>query len=216
MGDGMMAFWSPPFSSADTHAASACVSALAQQEAIAKLNQDLPNISGLRRNAPAFNVRMGIATGEAVVGTIGSTVSKSFTVIGDTVNLASRLEGVNKIFGTRIIVAESTLRLAEQAVESRELDLITVVGKTEPVRIYELLCPAGKLKPEEAELIQEFHQGLAAYRAREWDAAERQFQRCLKINPRDAPSALYVDRIATCRKETPPADWDGVWRLTLK
>ncbi|HEV3002842.1 MAG TPA: adenylate/guanylate cyclase domain-containing protein [Pirellulales bacterium] len=216
MGDGIMAFWSPPFSPADTHAVSACLSALTQQEAIGKLNQDLPNISGLRRNAPAFTVRMGIATGEVVLGTIGSTDSKSFTVIGDTVNLASRLEGVNKIFGTRIIVAESTLRSAEQAVESRELDLITVVGKTEPVRIYELLCPAGKLKPEEAELIEEFHQGLGAYRAREWDAAERQFQRCLKINPRDAPSALYVDRIVTYRKDAPPADWDGVWRLTLK
>ena len=216
IGDGLMAFWSPPFSPGDTHAASACLSALAQQEAIKKLNQELPNILGLRRNAPTFTVRMGIATGEVVLGTIGSTVSKSFTVIGDTVNLASRLEGVNKIFGTRIIVAESTLRLAEQEVEYRELDLITVVGKTEPVRIYELLCPADQLKPEEAELVQEFGKGLAAYRAREWDAAEQQFQRCLKINPKDAPSALYVERIAAYRKEAPLADWDGVWRFMHK
>jgi len=216
MGDGLMAFWSSPFSPADSHAASACLSALAQQEAITKLNQELPNILGLRRDAPAFTVRMGIATGEAVVGTIGSTVSRSFTVIGDTVNLASRLESVNKMFGTRIIVAESTLRLAKQVVESRELDLITVVGKTEPVRIYELLCPAGKLKPEEAELLRGFDQGLVAYRAREWDAAEEQFKRCLTINPMDAPSALYVDRIATCRQEAPRADWDGIWRLTTK
>jgi adenylate cyclase len=216
MGDGVMAFWASPFSAGDTHAASACLSALQQQEAIAKLNQELPNIVGLRRNAPTFDVRMGIATGEVVVGTIGSTTSKSFTVIGDTVNLASRLEAVNKIFATRIIVAESTLRLAGQAIESRELDLIAVAGKSEPVRVYELLCPAGQLKPEQATLLEDFVQGLAAYRARNWDAAKERFQRCLTVNPQDAPSAVYIDRIASYRKESPPVDWDGVWRLTQK
>jgi adenylate cyclase len=216
MGDGVMAYWSAPFSPGDTHAAAACLSALAQQEAIAKLNEEMPNIVGLRRNAPTLAVRMGIATGEVVLGTLGSTVSKSFTVIGDIVNLASRLESVNKIFGTRIIVAESTLQLAKEAVESRELDQITVVGKTEPVRIFELLCPAGQIKPEEAELLQEFAKGLAAYRTRDWDAAEQHFQHCLKINPKDAPAACYVARVATLRKEPPPADWDGVWRFTHK
>jgi adenylate cyclase len=216
MGDGVMAFWASPFSPGDTHAAAACLSALAQQEAITKLNHNLPNILGLRRNAPSLAVRMGIATGDVVLGTIGSTDSKSFTVIGDTVNLAARLESVNKIFGTRIIVTESTLRLAEQHVEYRELDLIAVVGKTEPVRIYELLCPAEQLKPEQAELVQEFHKGLSAYRARAWDTAEQQFEHCLRIDPTDAPSALYVKRIATYRKEPPPADWDSVWRFTHK
>jgi adenylate cyclase len=216
MGDGVMAFWSAPFSAGDSHAVSACLSALAQQEAIMKLNQDLPNILGLRRDAPTLAVRIGIATGEAVLGTIGSTDSKSFTVIGDTVNLASRLENVNNAFGTRIIVAESTRRLAEQGIECRELDLITVAGKTEPVRIYELLCPADRLKPKEAELVQEFDKGLTAYRAREWEAAEKQFQRCLKINPKDAPSTLYIERIAAYRDKAPAADWDGVWRFTHK
>ena len=213
IGDGVMAFWSAPFSPADCHAASACLSALAQQEAIEKLNRDLPNILGLRRNAPTLSVRMGIATGDALVGTIGSEVSKSFTVIGDIVNLASRLEGVNKIFGARIIVAESTLLAAKNSVESRELDMITVVGKTEPVRIYEVLCRAGQLKAEETELVQEFGKGLAAYRTRDWNAADRRFQRCLTINPNDAPSTLYVERIAKLRKEPLPSDWDGVWRL---
>jgi adenylate cyclase len=216
IGDGLMAFWAAPFSPADAHAASACLSALAQQEAVKKFNEDIPNILGLRRNAPTLTVRIGIATGEVVLGTIGSAVSKSFTVIGDTVNLASRLESVNKVFGTRIIVAEPTVRLAAQAVECRELDLITVVGKTEPVRIYEVLGPAGTLTPEDTDLLQEFGKGLTAYRAREWDRAVQQFQQCLKTNPKDVPSALYVDRIATLREQPPPADWDGVWRFTLK
>jgi adenylate cyclase len=216
IGDAVMAFWCPPFSPGDSHAAAACQSALAQQEAIARLNQELPNILGLRRGAPTLAVRMGIATGEAVLGTLGSTVSKSFTVIGDTVNLASRLEGVNKVFGTRIIVTESTLKLARPEAEARELDLITVAGKSEPVRVYELVCPAGRLGPAEADLLEGFAKGLAAYRGRDWDAAERQFRRCLEHNAKDAPSAVYLQRVAAFRAEPPPGDWDGAWRFTHK
>src|SRR5262249_54480076 len=89
-------------------------------------------------------------------------------------------------------------------------------GKTEPVRIYELLGPAGERGPGEVELLQEFAKGLAAYREREWDAAERQFRRCLDLSPNDAPSALFVERVAALRAKPPPGDWDGVWRLTHK
>jgi len=216
MGDGVLAFWTAPFSPDDTHAAAACLAALLQQEATQELNKDLPNILGLRRAAPTLRVHMGIATGETIVGTIGSATAKSFTVIGDTVNLASRLEGANKIYGTKIIITEETLHLAREEVECRELDFITVVGKSEPVRIYELLAARGALAPSEAELRDEFGKGLAAYRAREWDAAERQFRRCLELRPDDRPSALYAERIAIFRNEAPPANWDGVWHLTKK
>ncbi|HUK60315.1 MAG TPA: adenylate/guanylate cyclase domain-containing protein [Stellaceae bacterium] len=216
IGDAIMAFWAPPFSPGDTHAESACIAALDQQQAIADLKQDLPNIVGLRRNAPNLVVRMGIATGEVVVGTIGSPVSKSFTVIGDTVNLASRLEGVNKVYGTRIIVSDDTMRLAQHAVEARELDLITVVGKTEPCRIHELLGPFGALTPELTELRETFEAALKSYRQQSWDEAEKGFHRCLAVRPGDGPSAVFVERIATLRREPPPGDWDGVWRLTHK
>ena len=216
MGDGVMAFWAAPFSPGDTHAAAACLSALRQQAAIETFNKDLPNLLGLRRGAPSLRVRMGLATGEVVVGTIGSAVSKSFTVVGDTVNLASRLEGVNKVYGSRIIIAEETLRLARQEVEARELDLIMVAGKSEPVRIYELLGPTGQVTAAEVELADAFEKGLAAYRARQWEAADRQFQLCLEIKPGDGPSVLYMERIAELRKQPPSPNWDGVWRLTEK
>jgi len=216
IGDAVMAFWCAPFSPGESHAAAACRSALAQLAATAELNQNLPNILGLRRGAPTLAVRMGIATGEVVLGTVGSKVSKSFTVIGDTVNLASRLESVNKAFGTRIIVAESTLKLVRSEVEARELDLVTVAGKTETVRIYELLGAAGQLGPAEAELLTEFAKGLTAYRQRDWDTAERLFRRCLELNPKDAPTAVYLERITTLRAAPPPADWGGLWRFTEK
>jgi class 3 adenylate cyclase len=136
IGDGVMAFWIPPFSVGDAHASDACLSALAQQEAMSALRAQLPEITGMRRNPPKLRIRMGIATGEAIVGTIGSNAARSYTVIGDTVNLAARLEHINKAYGTSIILSEETYRLSQSIIEARELDLVTVAGKTEPVRIY--------------------------------------------------------------------------------
>jgi adenylate cyclase len=216
IGDAVMAFWSPPFSPGDSHAAAACLAALAQQQAIAGVRADLANITGLRRNTPDLSVRMGIATGEAVMGTIGSPVSKSYTVIGDTVNLASRLEGINKVYGTNVIVSDDTLRLAHLEVETRELDIITVAGKVEPVRIHELLSPFDELASVDADLRGEFAAGLTAYRAQDWDRAEQQFKQCLRLKADDRPTAVFVDRICTMRANPPPTDWDGVWRFSHK
>jgi len=216
IGDGLMAFWAAPFSPGDTHASSACFSALQQQAALDGLNKELPNLVGLRRGAPTLRVRMGIATGEVIVGTIGSSVSKSFTVIGDTVNVASRLVGANEVYGTRIIISEDTLRLGRQEVEVRELDLITVVGRSEPIRIYELLGRTGELVTGTLELAHEFEDGLKAYREREWAAAEERFQRCLEMRPADRPSAIFMERIAEMRRSPPPANWNGVWHLSKK
>src|SRR5262252_5391453 len=127
IGDAVMAFWAPPFSTGDDHAASACLAALAHREAVAALRPELPDLLGLRRNVPELTVRMGLATGEVVVGTVGAPTAKSFAAIGDITNLASRLEGVNKVYGTSVILAEETYRRAQTVVEARELDTVVVV-----------------------------------------------------------------------------------------
>jgi adenylate cyclase len=211
-----MAFWTPPFSPGDGHAADACLAALAQQEAIVAFRRDLPEILGLRRNVPSFRVRMGVTTGEVVVGTIGSEEAKSYTVIGDTVNVASRLEGVNKVYGTSILLADDTYRLARQAVEVREIDLVMVAGKTEPIRVFELLAPAGGLAPADEEWRGLFAEGLAAYREADWDRAERKFVTCLGLRPGDRPAKVFAERIALLRTSPPPPAWDGVWQMTEK
>ena len=166
IGDAVMAFWVSPFSAGDDHASDACLAALAQQEAIVRLRAQLPESTGMRRNPPELAIRMGIATGEAVVGTIGSDSSRSYTVIGDTVNLASRLESINKLYGTSLILSEETYRMAQQVIEARELDLITVAGKTEPVRIYEAMGRVGEIAPERIQREQKLVANIARKRER--------------------------------------------------
>jgi adenylate cyclase len=216
IGDAVMAFWTAPFSNGDQHAADACLAALAQQEAITAFRLELPQITGLRRDAPDFAVRMGLATGEVVIGTIGSDVTKSYTVIGDVVNIAARLEGVNKAYGTQIIIEENTYRFAQNAIEVRELDLVTVVGKSEPIRVYELVGRAGECTPELTELHAIFAAGLAAYRAQNWQAAELRFAECLARKADDGPSRVFQHRVQVLRATPPPTNWDGVWKLTEK
>jgi adenylate cyclase len=216
IGDAVMAFWVPPFSTGDDHASDACRAALAQQQAITALRTRIPEITGMRRNAPEIVIRMGIATGEAVVGTIGSDAARSYTVIGDTVNLASRLESINKVYGTLILISDETYRLAQATIEAREIDLIIVVGKTEPVRIYELMALAGELEPAQSGLREAFSGGLAAYRRRDWDCAQEHFESCLRATPDDGPTLLFLQRIASMRTSPPSPDWDGVWRHVEK
>jgi adenylate cyclase len=216
IGDAVMAFWTPPFSPGDQHATDACLAALLYRQALVAFRRELPQLLGLRRHVPDFHVRMGLATGEVVIGTIGSETTKSYTVLGDIVNTASRLEGINKLYGTGITVAEDTYRLAQQAVEVRELDFVTVVGKTEPVRIFELLGRVGEIAPDTLELRDLFADALAAYRERDWDDAERKFQECLKLTPEDGPSRLFEQRVVFLRANPPAADWQGVWHATEK
>ena len=216
IGDAVVAFWVPPFALGDTHAASACLAALAHRDAVIALRPELPQLLGLRRNVPDLTVRMGLATGEVVVGTVGAPTAKSFAAIGDTTNLASRLEGVNKIYGTTIIVAEETHRLAQDVIEARELDTVVVVGKSEPVRIFELIGRAGAVEGAALELRDVYGAGLEAYRRQDWDAAEHRFSDCLRLCPDDGPSRVLRARIEAFRAGAPAPDWNGVWYLGEK
>jgi adenylate cyclase len=212
----LMAFWTAPFSRGESHATDACLAALEQRHAVAKLRAHLSDVLGLRRDLPEFDVRMGLATGDLVVGTIGAPNARSFTVIGDTVNLASRLEGANNAYMTSILIDEGTFQLAQNDVEGREIDFLTVLGKLEPVRIYEIMAPAGCLSAAENELRDLFAEGLAAYRSRDWDRSQQRFAQCLAVMPTDGPAIVFQRRIEFLRGKSLPTDWDGVWQLTEK
>jgi class 3 adenylate cyclase len=216
IGDAIMAFWGPPFTGEADHARLACLAALEQLVQLNKLQQMLPEVTGLRKGFAAVNIRVGLSSGEVTVGTIGSEYSKSYTVIGDTVNLAARLETANKQYGTRLLISEETWKLALDAIEARELDRICVAGKTEPVRVFELLARKGELSQAVMEATQLFEEGLRAYRNREWGKALSSFGSCLKVTPEDAPSKLFFSRVQYLQAHPPADDWDGVWNLSEK
>jgi len=216
IGDAVMAYWGEPFTEADEHAHLACFAGIEQLAAVPRFQKELPDLTGLRRGLPSINIRVGIATGEVVVGSIGSELTRSYTVIGDTVNFASRLEGASKAYGTRILISEATQRLAAEAVETREIDSVLVVGKSEPERIFELLGRKGEVGSERLVLCGAFAEALAAYREQDWDGAETGFRQCLSIIPDDPPSRIFLARVAHFRDEPPGDDWNGVWALTSK
>lgn len=216
VGDMIMAFWCTPFILEGQQARLACHAALAQTQQLKTLKDRLPDITGLRKDLPDVDVRIGLASGEAVVGSIGSERVKNFTVMGDMVNLGARLEGANTVYGTRILICERTRVLAGDAIEAREIDIIAVKGKTETLRVFELLSEAGALSETDMEARTTFEAGLAAYRKQDWPAAQSAFEACLTIWPNDSPSRVFLERIANLRATRLNADWDSVWRLTSK
>jgi class 3 adenylate cyclase len=212
----VMAFWGPPFTDKSTHAQLACQAAIeqiAERETICKLVQhNTETDTGL----PRLSLRIGISTGSLVVGNMGSEQTKSYTVIGDTVNIASRLNGVSLQYDTPIIIAEDTKNLVNSQFETREIDLLQVVGKEEPVRVYELVGKKGEIDKSTMKLKHAFGHGLREYRNQAWDKALLHFKSCLKMKPDDGPSAVYIKRVQVFRKNPPDKDWSGVWLLTKK
>jgi adenylate cyclase len=216
IGDAVMAFWGAPFTGETEHAELACRAALRQIEALAAFRKMLPELTGLRRNLPNIDARVGLNTGEVVVGNIGSENTRSYTVIGDAVNLASRLEGANRYYGTRILISETTRERAGGRIVTREIDALTVKGKTEPTRVFELLGIAGETGDAPLRLRDAFETSLAAYRAQDWTTAETGFHQCLALASNDGPAKLFLDRVMVLRATPPPSDWNGVWHLESK
>jgi adenylate cyclase len=205
-----MAFWGAPVLQED-HAARACLAALDNQSRLAELRQEF-----IQMGLPPVYARIGINTGDMIIGNMGSSQRFDFTVIGDSVNLASRLEGAGKEYGTSIIISEDTYRQAADRVEVRELDLLRVKGKEVPVRIYELLAKKGGLDEKGQKVRDLFGDGLGHYRQQHWPEAISCLQRILTSAPEDGPAKVFITR---CQQfmQTPPTDpWDGVYRLMTK
>ncbi len=215
IGDALMAYWGPPFIDSEQQARLACEAALDQMAGMEEFRRGLVELIGVKRGLPDVDVRIGIATGDVVVGNIGSDVAMSYTLIGDTVNLASRLEGASKAYGTRVLLNANTAERVRDSMALREIDAILVVGKSEPERIFELLGRLGQIPVAVEEGAARFAEGLEAYRAGVWDKARASFEACLKAIPGDKPSTVFLARIERLRAN-PPADWNGIWALSEK
>jgi len=214
-GDAVIAFWGAPMYFPD-HALKACLAALDQQKKFAEL-RELWKTSG---KWPAIvgnaRVRMGINTGMMVVGNMGSKGRMNYTIMGDAVNLASRLEGVNKQYGSLVMISEDTYAHVKDHVEARELDTIRVVGKAKPVKIYELIAQKGDLDEKMGKTRAAFEEGLELYRLRKWEHAITSFEKALHFAPDDGPSKKYIERCRTFIAEPPPDTWDGVFVMKTK
>jgi class 3 adenylate cyclase len=217
IGDGIMAYWGPPFVGEADHARLSCLTALEMIERIATLRLEIPDLLGVRGTPmEKCDLRIGVATGEALVGSIGSDVMMSYTVMGDAVNLASRLEGANKVYGTHNLVSERTIVAAGAAIEAREIDRVVVAGHNHPEAIFEILGRQGELMPAESELRDHFAEGLVAYRNRYWDEARHAFIAALKAVPDDGPSQTFIKRLDGFAVTPPGEGWDGAWHLEQK
>ena len=216
IGDAIMAYWGPPFTEDADQARLASLAAIEMLARVASLRSEFPEILGVRSLPISFDIRIGIATGEALVGSIGSELMMSYTVMGDTVNLASRLEGANKVYGSRILVSEATVAGAADAIEAREIDRVVLLGQTEPQTVFEIMSRKGELTAPQTELLTHFSEGLVAYRARRWDEGLRAFAAALESVPNDGPSMTFIKRIDSLMKTPPGEDWDGSWRLEQK
>ena len=215
IGDAIMAYWGAPFVKEEDQAAAASRAALRQIKALDQFRRELPELMGLRKNIPEINIRIGISTGEVVVGNIGSDTARSYTVMGDIVNLASRLESANKEYGTKILMSENTMLMAGRHIESNEIDQIILKGKSEPVKVYELIALEGELTPQENLHRSRFNIALEAYRKQDWLAANSIFQEMVdKYNCK--PSIAYLERIEILKTHDLGIGWDGVWRMLSK
>jgi adenylate cyclase len=216
IGDAIMAYWGPPFTADADQARCAALAALDMLERVAPLRGELPDLLGLRNVPITFDIRIGLATGEVLAGSIGSDVMMNYTVMGEPVNLASRLEGANKEYGTHILALQSTVEAAGTAIETREVDRVALVGQGHSQPIYEIMARSGALTPAQSELRKRYAEGLAAYRGRRFDEARRAFDAALDIMPGDGPTLTLLKRLDSFTAVPPADDWDGAFRLERK
>ncbi len=209
-GDGIMAVWGV-FGLQSDHAIQTCVSALEQQAKIKELQPLFRDQYGIQ-----LKVRMGLHSGIVSAGEMGSQNRYEYTVMGDTVNFAARLEPANKDYGTLVLMGELTYNLAKNHIVVRKMDRIVVTGKTETVVIYELIGKKDGVSPQQIKVIELFEQGLNLYWARNWTEASEAFHAVLEINPDDSPSNVFIERIKEYEIQPPPMEWKGEYVRRFK
>lgn len=199
IGDAIMAIWNAPVKNAH-HAVKACKAAIDQVRALRKLQAQWS-----KRNVPVLEIGCGIHTGPAVVGNMGSQERFDYTAIGDTVNLASRLEGLTKIYGVSIIISESTHAAVQNEFPCRKLDAVTVKGKTKPVVIYHLCVD------KDSVFVKAYEHALSLYFKRAFADAREGFKKALSVRPQDASAQLFIERCEQYLQRPPAPDWDGAF-----
>ncbi|MCX7338751.1 MAG: cache domain-containing protein [Alphaproteobacteria bacterium] len=215
IGDAIMSFWGAPHAD-QNHALHACKAALLCQRRLVDLNREW-----IFDKKPALNTRIGIHSGDVIVGNLGSFERMNYTILGDSVNLAARLEGTNKNYGTLIIISHATYKHIENFAIVRPLDIVAVKGKNEGVHIYELVALHGTnplVLPTEEQLnfCAKFTKAFQLYLDQRWDEAIAAFKELRLRYPEDLPCSLYIERCEQFAQTPPPKDWDGINRLTKK
>lgn len=225
-GDAIMAFFGAPVAQPD-HALRATKAALKMRiklnEVLEKWKEAKPGSDGTPANLlpggetkPEIDFRCGLSSGEVIVGNIGSLNRFNYTVMGDIVNLGSRLEGANKKYSTHVMMSQKTHEIIKDQFETRELDIIQVMGKTEPIKVFELLAPKGELPPNVLTLLQQYTEAMELYHNRKFAEALAKFTDILKTFPEDGPSQLYRQRCEVLRDFPPKPDWNGVFEMGSK
>jgi adenylate cyclase len=210
IGDAVMAFWNAPLDQPD-HAFHAVKTALAMQEAVGHMNRDKELPGGL-----PIKIGIGINTGDMIVGNMGSETRFDYTVIGDNVNLASRLEGLTKEYGVGILVTEATYGDIKDQVLARRVDKVAVKGKSEPVVVYEILGLEGQVGPKDRKLAADYEAAFDAYLKRDFDTAIGACESLRAAWPEDGPCAALIERSKHMKSHTPGPDWNGVWVMHSK
>jgi adenylate cyclase len=211
IGDAVMAFWGAPLKEKE-HAKKAVTCALAMRRKCDELRLQWKKEYGTEVHA-----RAAVNSGRAVVGNMGSKHKYNYTVMGDMVNLASRLEGANKPYGTYLMISEFTVAaLGPHQFVLRELDFLAVKGKEQPVRVYEVMEEKGLVSAANLRAVDHYLEGLQRYRERDFQGAIAAFEEALRENPADSPSVMYIDRCRHFLDHPPEEGWDGVWRMHEK
>ena len=209
IGDAIMAFWGAPVPDAN-HATRGVLAALRMQRRLDTLREEFD-----RRGWPSISIGIGLSSGEMTVGDMGSKVRKAYTVMGDAVNLGSRLEGITRQYGVGILVSAETVQMSSGVVY-REIDSVRVKGKDIPIRIYQPLALAAEWDVQSQQQLDQWHAALTAYRQQHWDECEALLSALQQACPDEKLWGIYLERVADYRAHPPGEDWDGVKKFDSK